>query len=1047
MAERRRRPIVMTVLAGLVLIGCDVKDAEFSEPTGSGGGRDAIVAVSPADTLDGTIRRLRIEGRYVEARELVSRARSNLSDDTPTWRRLELADLDETLGTIAALPDSIRADVVRAELTEDELWPGEYDAPEVLVARLARAAEVWREHLGSDHRELSRILCALGQALIARDRADLAVEPVSEALRIDEVAVHPEHPQHARTLRLYGALLNIERRFDAALPVLMRAREIFEAAGGHVIDLTTTCNELAVSYRWKGDVTTGAALLREAVRHFEENTGPSSPQTLAALHNVGMIYHLGGRRDDARDVVAEIMRRAESDTDEGRTAYINAVGLHAATLYYDVGADSAMAYATARLPVDEWHEYPVDVQLDLLLMRAGALRDTDPDGAVAVMQSRIELVEREQPGSLVSRIRLMRSLAQHCSNNHRIDLAIATLRDAARLARDSLDADHPVLIELLDGLSMMVAAIPPDYEACRAAAVEAVLHAERILRETSGDERWRARRAGRLRHDAMCRRAALSSYHLDDPAACFHYRERGRSRAFLDFLRAGAEAAGADSLQRRVRSRRQQLVQAESELMRLVDPDDGLDGSSDEAIARQRDRVTDLRAQLRAEEAELRGSSHAGEYEIASAISFDDLRAALEPGEVYLDYLWGGTIIVATLVTPESAQPITTASIRARDEMRVLRERLTRLRGQLERRPDPFAPGTMSSELSRALREAFDLALLPEIRDRAMAADRLILARDGVLRDIPFEALIPTESPVDTTVARPEEFWLFEGPDVVYVESATEFVHQRGRAGSKLDAAAGARDLVIVADPDFGRASAGEDLLASTVPSERAGLSEVELLSLDDIRLYGGRLAPLPGSREEATRIRRVAETAGLPTTLLLGARATVPAVEAAAPGARFLHIATHGIAGSSTQPYDASLALTPPELPSVDDIGFLRLEDLLRSWVGRLSGCELVVLSACHSGHGVRVGDTVMSLPWGFLHAGADAVLASQWQVDDSRNAELMGEIYEAVLSGERDVLGTIASAKRRFATIHPHPYYWAPFIYLGDPRRARGSDRGAGE
>jgi CHAT domain-containing protein len=102
---------------------------------------------------------------------------------------------------------------------------------------------------------------------------------------------------------------------------------------------------------------------------------------------------------------------------------------------------------------------------------------------------------------------------------------------------------------------------------------------------------------------------------------------------------------------------------------------------------------------------------------------------------------------------------------------------------------------------------------------------------------------------------------------------------------------------------------------------------------------------------------------------------------------------------GSAARPHDASLALTRPKEISPQDIGFLRLDDLLRDWRSKLDGTRLVVLSACDTGRGATVGDSAMALPWGFFFAGARTVVASLWRVDDEATALLMARFYENLL------------------------------------------------
>lgn len=170
---------------------------------------------------------------------------------------------------------------------------------------------------------------------------------------------------------------------------------------------------------------------------------------------------------------------------------------------------------------------------------------------------------------------------------------------------------------------------------------------------------------------------------------------------------------------------------------------------------------------------------------------------------------------------------------------------------------------------------------------------------------------------------------------------------------------------------------------------------------------------------------------------LLMGEDATVAKLLDQVPGVRFLHLATHGLTGSASRPYDARLALTPPDRLTPDDVGFLRLEDLIRAWRGRLSDCELVVLSACETQCGQQIGDSYFALPIGFYYAGAPAVIASLWMVDDRRTAELMEGFYGKLLDGRHgDKLSAFTQARKELRKKYEHPCYWAPFVYLGDPR-----------
>lgn len=201
-----------------------------------------------------------------------------------------------------------------------------------------------------------------------------------------------------------------------------------------------------------------------------------------------------------------------------------------------------------------------------------------------------------------------------------------------------------------------------------------------------------------------------------------------------------------------------------------------------------------------------------------------------------------------------------------------------------------------------------------------------------------------------------------------------------------------------------------------------------------------GRLLPLPGTRREVQAIRKSLTEAkpGARAKVLLGEDATESALFDAARSPRFLHIATHGLVDESERASRSALALTPPQFVSPEDDGFLSLGDLLEHWRGRLAGTELVVLSACDSQRGkLARREGMLSLPMGFCYAGAPSVVGSLWKVDDAATADLMATLYGTLLEDDApDKATALRDARRALRATHPHPYFWAPFVLVGDPR-----------
>lgn len=178
--------------------------------------------------------------------------------------------------------------------------------------------------------------------------------------------------------------------------------------------------------------------------------------------------------------------------------------------------------------------------------------------------------------------------------------------------------------------------------------------------------------------------------------------------------------------------------------------------------------------------------------------------------------------------------------------------------------------------------------------------------------------------------------------------------------------------------------------------------------------------------------------------------------------GHQLLHIATHGkfVPGNPDASYlllGTSKELAIPTIATLQD----------------LRQVHLVVLSACETALGGpgQDGTEISGISYYFLNAGAKAVMASLWQVNDESTSQLMQNFYGNLAKGSSTAPITKASAlqqaqlfllrgdvpraesadSRASLEIRPrqasqtaltnssapsfaHPYYWAPFILIGN-------------
>lgn len=108
---------------------------------------------------------------------------------------------------------------------------------------------------------------------------------------------------------------------------------------------------------------------------------------------------------------------------------------------------------------------------------------------------------------------------------------------------------------------------------------------------------------------------------------------------------------------------------------------------------------------------------------------------------------------------------------------------------------------------------------------------------------------------------------------------------------------------------------------------------------------------------------------------------------------------------------------------------GALLLADVLNLHV---YGTALVTLSACDTATTPERGGVALALAGAFLTAGAQAVVASLWPVDDTATALMMEHLY-AGLSAGQPISQALAHAQAHLRTAgYSHPYYWASFQAL---------------
>ena len=557
-------------------------------------------------------------------------------------------------------------------------------------------------------------------------------------------------------------------------------------------------------------------------------------------------------------------------------------------------------------------------------------------------------------------------------------------------------------------------------------------------------------------------------------ALAFAARERGEGSQLSD--RLGLEAALSSKgilaeSRRHDHSSAGQLRSASSGLGGLLEEKRSQYSSLDkqrmlaltsESVDSIQQRMIELSHEIDKLEQRRRQSQDLIEDDVLSIINPDDVLRTLRPRDVLLEFVeyrqlsgvehYGVLLIDGERLTVES---IPLGSKEQIDELVRLFVSDMRIAGG--------RPVKTAGQVSRSGQSVRQVVLDPvlqklEERGRLEQVERLYVSASSALGDFPFEALPWGDG------------YLAQAFEVVYLASARDLVRfQRRRSPSARSPA------VIVGDPQL---MASEEVRARTL----AGVANDDGAVSQPQRARWA-LDELDGADDLMSLTAQLFDELGLEVRRLTGTQAVEErVVELKAP--LMMQFITHGaylvdeteddpmlravllLAGGNTgeNPGDNRYWVsksTGEVSRAEDDLAAdldgdsvqVRVRDgLLSAYevVGMdLQGTELVALTACETGMGMDA-EGVSGFCQAFLIAGARSVIASKWKVPLDESLEQSKEFYQGWLGqGEPEARSARRYAAFRSAQLRAlnrastkrdfdepdHPYWWAGFVYLGDP------------
>lgn len=316
--------------------------------------------------------------------------------------------------------------------------------------------------------------------------------------------------------------------------------------------------------------------------------------------------------------------------------------------------------------------------------------------------------------------------------------------------------------------------------------------------------------------------------------------------------------------------------------------------------------------------------------------------------------------------------------------------------------------------------------LLSPLKAMLKDSKKLIVIPDGELNAIPFSILSGSTK---------NYYPLILDYEIVLTPSLSYLVEQRSHKSHNKR-----NTIFAMADPVYAKREA---------PSVHRDETEVFYTrAVDELNIF----VALPETRNEVKKITEKFPASNINT--FFGSKALESILKSTnLEGYEYLHFATHGILGNQIPGIDEPALVLASEPKSSSEDGFLTMSEVQELKIN--SG--LTVLSACDTGSGEYfTGEGVMGLSRGFLIAGSQSVLVSLWPVASQATVDLMELFYANLSSGKskaeslrlaqlsmmkayksknvnsRGLIRIKSSSGRLTKSVHP--FYWAPFVLIGE-------------
>jgi hypothetical protein len=415
-------------------------------------------------------------------------------------------------------------------------------------------------------------------------------------------------------------------------------------------------------------------------------------------------------------------------------------------------------------------------------------------------------------------------------------------------------------------------------------------------------------------------------------------------------------------------------------------------------------------------------------------VSVDALQKQLRPGEVYVKVFLLASRGYGVLISPTATRVygVDLGRQTGAELMEAVRPKVATVHTRAGERNRVVA-----FDVARA-HEAFTSLFGPVAAD-LLAAKHVIYEPDVTLIVVPFATYVVDDASVTAmkanleqarTGSRPLAYtgvnWLGARVSSTIALSAPAFVQARATAPSTAAGVFyGFGDPQVSQDP---RAFADVGAGGPQTADNQTFCAQVRF-SLE-------RLSALP---ETAGEVESVARGLGQgPSSYALGSAFTDSDILRRGGEAgdlrryRVLYFATHGIMSTETRGCMQTALLT-----SLGDGDSDELLDVIKIPKLHLDA-DMVVLSACDTGVSAGGNEALGGLVTSFVQAGARNLVVSNWHVESRATEQLMSTMFAQKGVSQADALAIAERIMMSGPVRYAHPYFWAPFVVVGDGAKA---------